>query len=613
MPGLYIESPPSKRNSRSVSRSLYGLPSERETVSFSDERVRISLSAYDGYPHLVADKSDLLIILEGLVYNKTDSEIVSSLESINACSDQDKIANDVRSLIETWDGEFVALSYCKTSGKLILFNDRWGRLPLYVYSGATGIVVSRGLGRIVESISGLSFDSLGMAQFLSFQHTIGKRTLFEEVDLIPPATLLCFCNSPSGANSTRSLTRTCLKPIEFPEKFEIIDRRSAVEETLRVFHESLSNRVNKLREKGLELTCDLSGGLDSRLVFAGLSSVGAKFTSCHDSLYTGDESEISERVAESFGKKLRKFRASHPFENIVALEDIVFLTDCAVNCKTALGSFFDDAERRKGFDNPVANFMGFGGEWLRNSNFRTYGYGTGRRAVINDSLTKFLPVKVSCALTGVSPERFSASLDELTASFPDGSKNAISSNSLGRAFYYEFHRTLVSSGEENTRRFFWTVSPLSSLELLRLTHQRIDPRLMGIGIFVEVLGRIDNRALMVPLFGSGIRLNSSLSVRIHSAGRDLRNFARSTRLLYNSVKAIKERLHNMKSAAGLARKNLIASHIEASLESNSFLAKTLNSDQVRNCLRGSVNLSSLYQLLTLVSFVRQISSQQKAN
>ena len=609
MPGLYIESPPNKRNSRSGSRNLYGLPSERETVSFSDERIRISLRAYDGYPHLVADKSDLLIILEGLVYNKTDSEIVTSIESISDFPDQDKIANDVRSLIESWDGEFVALSYSKTSGELIIFNDRWGRLPLYVYIGAGGIVVSRGLGRIVESISGLSFDRLGMAQFLSFQHTIGKRTLFEEVKRIPPATLLCIFNN----NSTRPLAQTCLRPIEFPEDFEITDRKSALEETSRLFQESVSTRVNKLREKGLELTCDLSGGLDSRLVFAGLSSAGAKFTPCHDSLDTGDESEFSERVAQSFGRELRKFHASHPFDSIETLEDIVLYTDCTVNCKTALGSFFDDAERRKGFDNPIANFMGFGGEWLRNSNFRTYGYGLGRRAVINDSQTKFLPVKVSCALTGVGLEIFSASLDELTASFPDSSNNANGSNNLGRAFYYEFHRTLVTSGEENTRRFFWTVSPLSSLEFLRLTHQRIDPRLIGIDLFAEVLGKIDKRALEDPLYGSGFRLSSSLRVNIYSAGRELRNFARNTRLLYKSVKAIKDRLHNMKSDADLSQKNLIASHIEASLESNAFLAETLDSDQVRNCLRGSVNLSSLYQLLTLVSFVRQLSSQQKAN
>src|SRR6266478_7655137 len=96
---------------------------------------------------------------------------------------------------EKMNGVFSGLLIDKRQGKTFLFNDRYGveRIHWYETENATYFASeAKALLRILPELR--AFDQEGIAQFLTFGCTLGQRTLFRGVELLPQASVWSFEN-----------------------------------------------------------------------------------------------------------------------------------------------------------------------------------------------------------------------------------------------------------------------------------------------------------------------------------------------------------------------------------------------------------------------------------
>src|SRR5690606_36723908 len=88
------------------------------------------------------------------------------------------------------DGDFIIVIIDTQNNYLYLFNDIFGRLPLYFQSGETGVSISRYLGFIANLDSEHEFDKAALSQYFVFGYMLGRRTLFKKINHLRPASFL---------------------------------------------------------------------------------------------------------------------------------------------------------------------------------------------------------------------------------------------------------------------------------------------------------------------------------------------------------------------------------------------------------------------------------------
>ncbi|UCD94872.1 MAG: hypothetical protein JSU69_02135, partial [Candidatus Zixiibacteriota bacterium] len=110
----------------------------------SSKNLSIVFSEYEGYPVHTYKDDRSLILIEGLIYNKSDSLIQSELGAVieDFINNQD-YKRGIRDFIDTSDGEYLILVCLKDSGDILVFNDRWARLPVFYSVQDDRFVLSR--------------------------------------------------------------------------------------------------------------------------------------------------------------------------------------------------------------------------------------------------------------------------------------------------------------------------------------------------------------------------------------------------------------------------------------------------------------------------------------
>jgi asparagine synthase (glutamine-hydrolysing) len=158
---------------------------------------------------------------------------------------------------EKLNGLFSGLLIDKRQGKAFLFNDRYGVERIY-WNETKGAVFfaseAKALLRVSPELR--TFDQEGATQFLTFGCTLGHRTLFRGVELLPGASVWSFEN------------RKCQKKKYFsPETWEsqtILPAGSFQAEFQETFKRVLPRYFESQSRVGISLTA----GLDSRMIMA---------------------------------------------------------------------------------------------------------------------------------------------------------------------------------------------------------------------------------------------------------------------------------------------------------------------------------------------------------
>jgi len=256
---------------------------------------------------------------------------------------------------EKLNGLFSGLLIDKRRGKTFLFNDRYGVERIYCHqtSDATYFASeAKALLRILPELR--AFDQEGIAQFLTFGCTLGQRTLFRGVELLPEASVWSFengkCQKKKYFSSETWESQTMLPADSFQAEFQ------------RTFERVLPRYFESQSRVGISLTA----GLDSRMIMACLSKHEEEpicYTFAGEKQDTLD-ARLARQVAKACGLEHEILRLSGDFfSNFGSYADrTVYIMD---GCLGALGAHEIYLNRQARQLASVRVTGVFGGEILR--------------------------------------------------------------------------------------------------------------------------------------------------------------------------------------------------------------------------------------------------------
>ena len=256
---------------------------------------------------------------------------------------------------EKLNGLFSGLLIDKRQAKAFLFNDRYGLERLYWHETEDAVFFAseaKALLRVLPELR--AFDREGVAQFLAFGCTLGQRTLFRGVQLLPGGSVWSFQNGK------------CQKRKYFsPESWESQTVLSA-EAFVAEFQETFQRILPRYFESESRIGISLTAGLDSRMIMACLPNGGEKFI-CYT--FAGPKQDtldarLAERVAKMCCLEHEILRLSGDFfSNFASFADrTIYITDGCLGTLGAHELYLNKQARQLA---PVRLTGVFGGEIFR--------------------------------------------------------------------------------------------------------------------------------------------------------------------------------------------------------------------------------------------------------
>ena len=157
----------------------------------SEQDYNLSCVKYDNYPVTVFENDEFYVCLEGRIYEREQESLSNRLFLVAERLFSQKNAKEFLAawLLET-AGEFVVFMKHKPSGRLLIFNDIFSRLPIYYYQSDGLLIISRDYHFVSEQIDNKEFDKMAIAQRLLFGFCLGNRTSLKFVEHLAPSTLI---------------------------------------------------------------------------------------------------------------------------------------------------------------------------------------------------------------------------------------------------------------------------------------------------------------------------------------------------------------------------------------------------------------------------------------
>ncbi|MEW6403723.1 MAG: asparagine synthase-related protein [Chloroflexota bacterium] len=187
-------------------------------------------------------------------------------------------------------GAFIIAIWDKSRRQLLIANDRFGLYPLYyAHINDKFIFAPEMKGVLCDNTFSRRLDWTALAQYMRFQHLLGERTFFEDIQVLPNASLLIY-DWPTASLQIKSYWTFADIPYRPEVSFD-----EAVEETGRLFRKAVQRLSSDVYQPGLYL----SGGLDSRAILGMIErrpvvSLNYGMRNCRDVYY-------AQRVAQTEG------------------------------------------------------------------------------------------------------------------------------------------------------------------------------------------------------------------------------------------------------------------------------------------------------------------------
>jgi asparagine synthase (glutamine-hydrolysing) len=196
--------------------------------------------------------------------------------------------------LNRFNGMFALGLVDESRRKALLARDRFGKKPLFVARLAGGVHFASELKSLLRvARPELSVCPAALASYFRFQYVPGPRTIFREVEKLPPASWV-EVDLESGAMAA---------PVSFwglPESAS-----DAQEATPHELLEAIRAAVRRRLVADVPVGAFLSGGTDSSLVVAGIHAAGADLRTFSIGFADPrfDESHYAEAVADRFGTR----------------------------------------------------------------------------------------------------------------------------------------------------------------------------------------------------------------------------------------------------------------------------------------------------------------------
>lgn len=425
----------------------------KQNIVYNENGCFLGYTNHETYPIKIIDDNELLVCIEGLTYGKPLSKALEEVKSIS--ESVFNRSSDYRERIAKWqldtDGDFLVLVLDKSANELCIINDALGRLPLYYCMDGDRIIVSREIRFIANLTSKLRFDREAIAQYMLFGYPLGKKTLFDNIFRLAPASVI----SASTNRSDISVERAHRFNFEAKD-LEKSDPREQAAILIELYCEACRNRLNP--EDSNVVT--LSGGLDSRVVAGALKRLGAAFSNAtfvDYFKYFDPDVDLARQIAEILGYEWKLFAMGPPTgEDVLKLLKIknglnFFGMSFSVPLFEAMREYYGDR---------ITLFTGDGGDRLL-PDLRPLA-----RLRNVDALAEyiieyytFVPLDIVSAVTGMSKQEILTNFKEHLMTFEEKAMKLkfVNFMILERNFKWLFE------GEDRNRYYSWPVAPFYSI------------------------------------------------------------------------------------------------------------------------------------------------------
>ncbi len=497
MPGLnYYFSKNFLSNSKSrisyAMDNMLNLEHLTNEILIEDGLQSLSCTKYVDYPIEKIENGRFTIYLEGKIYNKRAeiyrTEILSTVES--TISREGKNNFDVLfNWLKEIDGDFIVFVFDKTYKHTIFFNDILGRLPFYYFFDEKQTILSRQCRFIFESSQVKNLDKMSLAQSLLFGYTLDNKTIYQKINRFKPGTILTI---DLDNNLTNVYEHKLIHNYEVKSNLNI-DISKQIQNLTDLFVDACV-----VRAKSENNVLSLSGGLDSRLVAAGLSKGNSKFSSItlYDPWKDGKEmgqlevdiaKEISQlcnalchviHIQPATGKILSELLNIKDGNNHLG---VAYLLNYLHNIKNI-------------YKNDITFFTGDGGD-------KTVKYQPPvKNLKDNDDLYNYIlkihnifSIQQVSLMTGISVAELKSAIMEILNSYPETDYN-----------YKYVHFVLnervnnwLFEGEDRNRFYSWSVTPFYSFPFVDCSMKLDDNLKIRNRLYREILQRINPQILNV--------------------------------------------------------------------------------------------------------------------
>jgi len=465
--------------------SLNHLKYFQSNVFRCDKDLFIGWNTYKEYPINSFSYLHYDIIIEGRIYDKTESILRSELEQLINCINEDNFKIDLTKWIENTDGDFIISIIDKKNDNFFLFNDIFGRLPLYFKKTLNRICISRHLKFIIDIENEFDFDKLALSHYLLLGYMIGERTLFKEIKQLRPASLIVVNGD--------ALNVSILHQFNFQiRKYASNDFKANLNELDRLFSDACKNRFNN----GKQNIVTLSGGLDSRMVAACMHKNKIPFEAATISYSTGyakEEVDVARQLSNLFKIKFNLFDISPP--NGVDVYEQLLIKEGMNSLATA----------------PIIPFYRkIAAEFGKDINFITGDNGDKLIFTIDKPFNKFkdldhlanyimeehsvIPLETVSSILGTSKENILNDIKSVLTSFPEDDlvQKYIHFRIIEKPFKYAFQ------GEDRHRYYFWSLTPFWSTHFFNYIMNCSDASKIKHKLFGGVIKNFSPEAIMLP-------------------------------------------------------------------------------------------------------------------
>jgi asparagine synthase (glutamine-hydrolysing) len=281
--------------------------------------------------------------------------------------------------VEKINGWFHGLILDFRFKKIYLFNDRYGMQRVFIHENKNGFYFSseaKALIRVLPETRQFNLEGLG--EFFTYGCTLGNKTLYKNINILPPASLWIFEN---GIIKKKSYYFT---PKEWISKKCIGEQQI----TNRLI-ESFGNIIKKYIVGSFPIGVSLTGGLDSRMIMSCLNEEHGKFP-CYTfgSMYRDTlDVQIAQKVAKACGQPHHKLILGEEFLSNFPkyLEKAVFISDGYLGMSGAAELYLNSLARQIA---PVRFTGNYGGELFRG--VRTFKFEFPKGEFVNIEILPFL-------------------------------------------------------------------------------------------------------------------------------------------------------------------------------------------------------------------------------
>lgn len=316
---------------------------------YTDDEVglgRVSLGILNPEPQPIWNEDrSLCIVMEGEVYGYEHEK-----QRLIERGHHFQVGNDAEYVLHLYEeygddfapklnGAFVAAIWNPQARRLLIVNDHMGTRPLYYAQHDGRLLFGAGARTVVADPSfERKVNTAAVIEMLSFDQLWGDHTLFEDVNLLPAASIMVYQDG-----------RLCIEPyweLQFPQTYEYHDEDYYYERWSALMRQAVARQTCE-SEPGAVL---LSGGLDSRNILAMMDHKRLPVQAFSLGQPDCDDVRLAREVAASL-KVEHRFFPLQPDYLMHLAEEGVRLTDGMKNCMrmAVLGPLRDMAKQTRVF------------------------------------------------------------------------------------------------------------------------------------------------------------------------------------------------------------------------------------------------------------------------